>query len=248
MDNTGSPDILIKVSGLTKVYGSGKTASTVLRGVDMLVERGEFVSLMGPSGSGKTTLLSLIAGLDVPHSGKISLDGEDLERLRDHQLADMRLRKVGFVFQTFNLIPALTVEENVSWPLEFLGCSRRDTCRRAVDALARVGVTGCERRHPAELSGGEQQRVAIARAIATDPQLLLADEPTGNLDSHTGRLILDLLRDLNGRYGVTVLMVTHNAFAAAYGHRTLELRDGRIVHDVRTPAREPASFDRGAEP
>ena len=248
MRNSGSSDVLVEVSAVTKVYGSGQAATSALRDLNLLIERGAFVSLMGPSGSGKTTLLNLIAGLDAPDSGRILLDGQDLARLRDHQLADLRLRKVGFVFQTFNLIPALTVEENVSWPLEFLGHSRAETARRTGEALARVGVAGRERRHPAELSGGEQQRVAIARAIATQPHLLLADEPTGNLDSRTGRLILDLLRDLNKRSGVTVLMVTHNVFAASYGDRTLELRDGRIVHDVRTPVDEAVSPLDGPEP
>jgi ABC-type lipoprotein export system ATPase subunit len=192
---------------------------------------------MGPSGSGKSTLLNLVAGLDLPDAGTVEVDGEDLSRLADHQLADMRLRKVGFVFQSFNLIPALTVEENVAWPLEFAHYARREVRRRSAEALEKVGVTGREHRYPAEMSGGEQQRVAIARAIATGPMLLLADEPTGNLDSVTGRMILDLLRVLNRSDGMTVLMVTHNVFAASYGDRTLEMRDGKIVLDVRTPER-----------
>jgi ABC-type lipoprotein export system ATPase subunit len=193
---------------------------------------------MGPSGSGKSTLLNLMAGLDTPDAGRVLIDGEDLSRLADHQLADMRLRKIGFVFQSFNLVPALNVHENVSWPLEFAGCGRAEVARRVSEALAKVGVTGREQRFPAEMSGGEQQRVAIARAIATKPILLLADEPTGNLDSATGRLILDLLRSLNQTDGMTVVMVTHNVFAATYGDRTLEMRDGRIVRDVRMPIRE----------
>ena len=233
-ESTGNVDI-IALAGVSKVYGQAPTGSVALDHLDLRIARGEFVSLMGPSGSGKTTLLNLIAGLDVPDGGRVVVLGHDLSQLRDHQLSDMRLRSVGFVFQSFNLIPALTVEENVAWPLEFSGYTRRETLRRVVEALTRVGVVGRERRYPSELAGGEQQRVAIARAIATRPTLLLADEPTGNLDSHNGRLILDLLRELNQHDQVTVVMVTHNLFAAAYGDRTLEIRDGRIVRDVRTP-------------
>jgi ABC-type lipoprotein export system ATPase subunit len=201
------------------------------------VTRGDFVSIMGPSGSGKSTLLNLIAGLDKPDSGSIVVDGETLSDLSDYQLSWMRLRKIGYVFQSFNLIPALTVLENVEWPLHFAGSSRGDARRRASEALARMSVGSHEDRYPSELSGGEQQRVAIARAIAPRPVLLLADEPTGNLDSMTGRLVLDLLRSLNQQDAMTVVMVTHSAFAATYGDRTIELRDGRIVRDVRMPSR-----------
>jgi ABC-type lipoprotein export system ATPase subunit len=193
---------------------------------------------MGPSGSGKSTLLNLLAGLDVPDAGRVLIDGEDLSQLADHELARMRLRKIGFVFQSFNLIPALTVRENVAWPLEFARYSRVEVRERVSEALGKVDMVGREDRHPTEMSGGEQQRVAIARAIATGPMLLLADEPTGNLDSATGRLILDLLRELNRVDGTSVVMVTHNVFAATYGDRTLEMRDGRIVRDVRMPVRD----------
>jgi putative ABC transport system ATP-binding protein len=229
---------IIDVRGLRKSYGTGAQATIAVNDLDLAVCRGEFVSLMGPSGSGKSTLLNLIAGLDVPDGGRVLVDGEDLSRLKDHQLADMRLRKIGFVFQAFNLVPALTVYENVAWPLEFARCSRAEVRRRVAEALAKVGVAGREERFPAEMSGGEQQRIAIARAIATGPILLLADEPTGNLDSATGRMILDLLRTLNTTDGMTVVMVTHNVFAATYGDRTLEMRDGRIVRDVRMPPRQ----------
>ena len=231
-------ECIIDVRALRKSYGAGTLATVAVDDLDLHVTRGEFVSLMGPSGSGKSTLLNLVAGLDVPDGGRVLVDGEDLSRLADHQLADMRLRKLGFVFQSFNLVPALNVQENVAWPLEFAGYSRAEVARRVAHALEKVGVTGRERRFPAEMSGGEQQRVAIARAIATQPILLLADEPTGNLDSATGRLILDLLRALNKTDGMTVLMVTHNVFAATYGDRTLEMRDGRIVRDVRMPSRQ----------
>jgi putative ABC transport system ATP-binding protein len=194
-------DTIIRLAGIRKSYGTGEQAAIALDRIDLEVARGEFVSLMGPSGSGKTTLLNVIAGLDFPDGGSVLLDGVDLSTLADHQLADLRLQKLGFVFQAFNLIPALTVEENVSWPLEFAGHSR----------------------------------FASARAIATGPSILLADEPTGNLDSLTGQKILDLLRALNESEGVTVVMVTHNVLAATYGDRTLEMQDGRIIRDVRTP-------------
>jgi putative ABC transport system ATP-binding protein len=226
---------IIQLAGVSKTYGAGARATTALRNLTLQIAPGEFVSLMGPSGSGKTTLLNLMAGLDTPSAGRVVVDGMDLGALADHELADLRLRAIGFVFQSFNLMPALTVEENVAWPLEFAGCGRADVRRRTADALARVGVTDREGRYPGELSGGEQQRVAIARAIATAPRILLADEPTGNLDSLTGQSILDLLRALNVADGVTVVMVTHNVLAAAYGHRTLELHDGAIVRDVRIP-------------
>ena len=227
---------MVEVTDLHKRYGSGAAATTALAGVSFRVARGAFVSLMGPSGSGKTTLLNLVAGLDVPDRGRIVVAGKELGQLRDHELADLRLQTIGFVFQAFNLIAWQTVAENVGWPLRFSGVSRRDVRAAVARALERTGVAGRGGRYPGELSGGEQQRVAIARAIATDPQLLVVDEPTGNLDSLTGRLILDLLRALNTEQGVTVLMVTHSTFAAGYGDRTLELQDGKIVRDVSTPA------------
>jgi putative ABC transport system ATP-binding protein len=230
-------DLIVRLAAVTKRYGTGSAVTTAIDDLTLDIVRGEFVSLMGPSGSGKTTLLNLIAGLDTPDSGRVVLDGQDLSELADHELADLRLRTMGFVFQSFNLLPALSVERNVAWPLQFAGCSRAETARRTAEALTRVGVTGYHGRRPAELSGGEQQRVAIARAIATRPAILLADEPTGNLDSRTGQSILDLLRALNQEERVTVVMVTHSTFAAAYGDRTLELHDGRILHDVRVPAR-----------
>jgi putative ABC transport system ATP-binding protein len=226
---------LVVLSGVTKRYGTGAQATVALNALDLRVHRGEFLSLMGPSGSGKTTVLNLIAGLDVPDAGEVALDGHQLSRLADHELSDLRLRTIGFVFQSFNLLPALTVADNVGWPLDFAGYRRAEARRRTAEALERVGVAQRAPRYPSELSGGEQQRVAIARAIATRPALLLADEPTGNLDSHTGQRILDLLRSLNQSEGVTVVMVTHDVLAATYGDRTVELRDGRIVRDVRTP-------------
>jgi putative ABC transport system ATP-binding protein len=236
---------IIQLSDVTKVYGSGSQATAALRNLTLDIAAGQFVSLMGPSGSGKSTLLNLIAGLDVPDSGRVRVDGHDLAALPDHRLADLRLKRIGFVFQAFNLIPVLTAAENVAWPLEFSGCSRAAARTRALDALRRVGVEERHARYPGELSGGEQQRVAIARAVATAPAILLADEPTGNLDSLAGQGILDLLRGLNDSDHVTVVMVTHNALAATWGDRTLELHDGRIVRDVRTPPR--SRLGRGGE-
>jgi ABC-type lipoprotein export system ATPase subunit len=226
------------LSAVSKAYGAGPQASQALANLDLEVRRGAFVSLMGPSGSGKTTLLNLIAGLDMPDTGEVVVEGIRLDGLADHELADLRLQKIGFIFQAFNLIPALTVEENVGLFLEFAGRSKADVRRMTADALEQVGVSGRERRYPGELSGGEQQRVAIARAIVGRPSILLADEPTGNLDSHTGQMILDMLAALNRSAGVTVLMVTHNLFAAMYGERTLEMQDGRIIRDVRVPDRK----------
>jgi putative ABC transport system ATP-binding protein len=228
-------DAAIRLSAVSKAYGAGPQASQALANLDLEVRRGSFVSLMGPSGSGKTTLLNLIAGLDMPDTGEVVVEGIRLDGLADHELADLRLEKIGFIFQAFNLIPALTVEENVGLFLEFAGRSKADVRRMTADALKQVGVSSRERRYPGELSGGEQQRVAIARAIVGRPSILLADEPTGNLDSHTGQMILDMLAALNRSAGVTVLMVTHNLFAAMYGERTLEMQDGRIIRDVRVP-------------
>ena len=231
-------DAAIRLSAVSKAYGAGPQASQALANLDLEVRRGSFVSLMGPSGSGKTTLLNLIAGLDMPDTGEVVVEGIRLDGLADHELADLRLQKIGFIFQAFNLIPALTVEENVGLFLEFAGRSKADVRRMTAEALQQVGVSGRERRYPGELSGGEQQRVAIARAIVGRPSILLADEPTGNLDSHTGQMILDMLAALNRSAGVTVLMVTHNLFAAMYGERTLEMQDGRIIRDVRVPDRK----------
>jgi len=228
-------DIVLEFEQVAKAYGPAARRTLALDDLSLQIRPGEFVSLMGPSGSGKSTVLNLMAGLDTPDRGIVRLNGVELRHLRDRELSRLRLRSIGFVFQSFNLLPAFTVEENVAWPLEFSGYAPAEVRRRTHEALDRVGVSGCGRRYPSELSGGEQQRVAIARAIATAPTILLADEPTGNLDSRTGEDILDLLRDLNRAQNVTIAMVTHNVFAATYGHRTLELRDGKIVRDVEAP-------------
>jgi putative ABC transport system ATP-binding protein len=223
----------ISLVHLTKRY---PRSGAVINDLNLTVAPGEFVSLMGPSGSGKSTLLNLIAGLDTPTIGQILVAGSDLAELSDDARSDLRLRHIGIVFQSFNLFPSFTAEENVLWPLEFLGERRRTARERVRAALQQVDLAAdAFSRRPLELSGGEQQRVAIARALVTKPDLLLADEPTGNLDSATGQVILDLLRRLNRERQLTVVMVTHNMFAAAYGHRTLELRDGAIVRETLAP-------------
>ena len=231
---------VVQLSDVVKSYGHGPEAVRALDGLSLVVESGERLAITGPSGSGKSTLLNLVAGLDVPTSGRILVNGCDLAGLSDRELCALRLREIGFVFQSFNLFPALTVAENVAWPLEFSGVPRARIASRVELLLAQVGVAQHARRRPGELSGGEQQRVAIARALVNAPSLVLADEPTGNLDSRTGQVILDLLEDLNRRHGVTILLVTHRIDAAGWGSRTVEVCDGRIVREER-PARCSAS-------
>ena len=226
----------ILLEQVTKAYRDGMRVHTILQALSFAVPEGEFVAVMGPSGSGKTTMLNLIAGLDTPTAGRIAVAGHDLGALSDTARSDLRLRHIGLVFQSFNLFPTFTVEENVRWPLEFLGLRAGDAEARFEAVAEAVGLPlTTRRRRPGELSGGEQQRVAIARALATRPSVLLADEPTGNLDSQTGQVILDLLRRLNREQALTVVMVTHSVYAASFGHRTVELADGRVVRDVRAP-------------
>jgi len=210
-----------------------------VRGVSLEINRGEYVAVIGPSGCGKSTLLNLLGAIDRPTRGTVSIDGTVVSSLPDRDATHFRLTHIGFVFQRFYLIPVLTARENVELPMAEAKIAPPVRRERARELLGYVGLAERADHRPAELSGGEQQRVAIARAIATRPKLILADEPTGNLDSHTGRLILDLLRELNHDDGVTIVMVTHNMFAASYGDRTLELRDGRLVRDV-TPPRDVA--------
>jgi putative ABC transport system ATP-binding protein len=226
----------VVLEAVSKRYGEGPQAVAALSEVSLAVPPGQFVSVMGESGSGKSTLLNLVAGLDAPSSGRVLLDGRDLWTLDENARSDLRLTQLGIVFQSFSLFPTFTVEENVAWRLEFQGVPWRRARSLARAALDEVEIDrrACGRL-PAELSGGEQQRVAIARALVTDPRLLLADEPTGNLDSRTGEAILRLLAALNGGRGLTVIMVTHSAYAATFGHRTVRLRDGRVECDVVAP-------------
>ncbi len=226
--------LAVALEAVSKRYDAGPEPVAALREVSLRIPAGEFVAILGPSGSGKSTVLNLIAGLDSPSAGRVLIGGRDLAHLRDNARSDLRLREIGFVFQSFNLFPTFTAEENVAWPLEFQGVRWREARRRAREALARVALPpAVARRRPAELSGGEQQRVAIARALVTEPRLVLADEPTGNLDSQTGQTILDLLRQLNVERHLTVVLVTHSAFAASHAQRTVELHDGRIVREAR---------------
>ncbi|HZR81331.1 MAG TPA: ABC transporter ATP-binding protein [Candidatus Binatia bacterium] len=226
----------VALENVTKLYGEGERSVAALSDVSLTVERGEFISVMGQSGSGKSTLLNLVCGLDAPTTGRVSVDGRDLWAIDENARADLRLSHIAIVLQNFNLFPTFTVEENVAWRLEFQGASWRAARKAAGAVLEEVKIPSAARRRlPAELSGGEQQRVAIARALVTGPELLLADEPTGNLDSGTGETILGLLRQLNAERELTILMVTHNAYAATSGQRTIELRDGRVECDVRAP-------------
>ncbi len=227
----------MKGTDLTRRYGGGETAVDALRGVSLDVERGGLLAVMGPSGSGKSTLMHILAGLDRPTSGEVTIDGTRITELGDTELTKLRRRHIGFVFQFFNLLPMLTAEENILLPLSIAG--RKPDKGWVDEVIAKVGLAGRRRHRPAELSGGEQQRVAIARALVTRPTVVFADEPTGNLDSATSAEILDLLRGSVDAYGQTTVMVTHEPRAAAIADRVLFLADGRIVKDLgRSAARD----------
>jgi putative ABC transport system ATP-binding protein len=228
---------VIEMRGVGRVFGEGHTEVTALHPLDFTVLAGQLVAVMGPSGSGKSTLLSLVGGLDQPSHGQLTVLGQDITRLGAAQLAELRRRTVGYVFQELNLIHGLTAAENVSLPLELDGVPARTARTTAIETLAMVGLEELVDRYPDELSGGEQQRVAIARAAAGDRPILLADEPTGALDTHTGEVIMRLLRR-HGDAGRTVVLVTHNAAHAAWADRIVFLRDGRLV-DEATPAPSP---------
>lgn len=221
---------MIEVQNLTKVFNSGIHSLEVLKGIDLTVRKGEVLAIEGPSGSGKSTLLGLLAGFDSPTSGSIRIDGEEITGLDEDQLAILRGRKLGFVFQAYNLIPTLTAEENVLLPMELRGDVPK-SLERARELLALVGLASRASHYPAQLSGGEQQRVALARAFACSPSLLLADEPTGNLDSTTGNLVLEMLLQLNRSNGATLVIVTHDPALSGLTNRVIRLRDGRIVDE-----------------
>ena len=221
---------MIQVSGLTKTIETPTHRVDILKGIDLEIPRGQFAAIMGPSGSGKSTLLGLLAGLDSPTSGRIVLDGEDITGLEEDALALLRGRKIGFVFQSYHLIPTLTAEENVMLPLELSGVSNNGA-QRARELLESVGLLDRRDHYPVQLSGGEQQRVALARAFVGRPPILLADEPTGNLDTSNGRVVLDLLMTLNRREGTTLVLVTHDQQISEQADRRITLRDGRVVAD-----------------
>ena len=226
---------LIQLKGVTKTYGQGATALQALKGVDLSIEAGDFVAIMGPSGSGKSTAMNMLGCLDTPTSGEYLFNGVHVETLGRDQRARLRRQFLGFVFQGFNLLARTTAQENVELPLLYRGESTRARHALATQALASVGLTGWEHHTPAELSGGQQQRVAIARAIVTEPAVLLADEPTGNLDTHRSKEIMELLWSLNVDHGITVLMVTHEADMAAYAKRIVHFVDGVIDSDQPNP-------------
>ena len=230
---------MLVASSLQKEYPSGAGTLAVLKQVSFTIPQGSFVAIVGPSGSGKTTLLGLLAGLDVPSGGTVSLDGVELNRLTEDQRARLRGEKVGFIFQTFQLIPTLTAAENVQVPLELRGDS--GAAERAAALLERVGLGDRMDHFPSQLSGGEQQRVAIARAFSNSPKILFADEPTGNLDGVTGARIVELLEQLNHSSGSTVVLVTHDMNLAERAGRLIRLRDGAVVEDreMRAPAKTP---------
>ena len=219
---------MIKLENAARTYHMGKTDVAALRGVDLKIEDGELVAIMGPSGSGKSTLMHLIGALDQPDEGSMVFGEQDVSKQGRNQLAELRGKHIGFVFQSFNLIATLTALENVELPMMYQGVTRKDRLTKARNLLEQLGVDDRADHLPTELSGGEQQRVAIARALVNDPDLLLADEPTGNLDSKTGKQIMELLAKLNEEQGMTVVLVTHDPAVARYAQRTIHIFDGKV--------------------
>ena len=235
---------MIRLAGITKVYPMGADVTvTALAGIDLSIDEHEFVAVMGPSGSGKSTLMNIVGCLDRPSAGTYELAGADVSRMSDHDLARVRNERVGFIFQTFNLLPRMTALRNVELPMIYAGVRRRDRRWRATEALERVGLGDRVRHRPTEMSGGQRQRVAVARALVNYPSIVFADEPTGNLDSATGTEIMELLTELN-LSGSTIILVTHDADVASYSRRVIHLRDGLITRDepvTRQPSRAPAT-------
>jgi putative ABC transport system ATP-binding protein len=222
---------IVTVRELSKIYRQGEINVTALDRISLTINKGEFLTLMGPSGSGKSTLLHIIAGIDRPTSGQCVVQGVDVTKLNESRLADWRNQNVGFIFQTFNLIPVLTAFENVELPLLLTRLKSRERRKLVETALELVGLAERKKHLPKQLSGGQEQRVAIARALVTDPQLLVADEPTGNLDSHSAQEVLGILKTLSAEMGKTVIMVTHDPKAASFGSRTIHLEKGELVRD-----------------
>lgn len=241
MATLSATDVVARLSGVTKSFGTGASAVEVLHGIGLEVLRSEFTAVMGPSGSGKSTLMQIMAGLDAPTSGHIDVAGNRLEAMNDNALTDFRARTVGFVFQSFNLLPSLNVKENILMPLRLSGTSiSKDLAEWLTALTTRLGIGDLLTRMPAALSGGQQQRVAIARALITRPPIVFADEPTGSLDAASGRGVLSVLRGLVDDLGTTLVMVTHDPVAASYADRIVALKDGRIVDD--SPAANAATI------
>lgn len=220
--------VILETQDIIKEYRMGETVNSVLRGVSVQIEEGEFVSIMGPSGSGKSTLLYILGGLDNPTGGNVFMNGEDISKFNDYEKSIMRRRKIGFVFQFYNLIPNLNVEENVLLPILLDGKNAKDYRKQLDEILNIVGLSDKSKHTPRELSGGQQQRVAIARALINNPEIIFADEPTGNLDSKTGTEIMKLLQEINKEKNKTIIMVTHSSDASAYSNRIVSVRDGVI--------------------
>lgn len=226
-----SQQLIVNAVAIKKTYGYNNQSVEALKGVDLSVAKGEFLALAGPSGSGKTTLLNLIGCLDTPSGGTISLDGKNLSGLSRSMLSEIRLKKIGFIFQEYNLIPVLTALENVEYVMLLQGMVKEMRRRRARLILEEVGLSGLENRMPSRMSGGQQQRVAIARAMATEPSIILADEPTANLDSKTGQALLEVMYDLNQRKTITFLFSTHDSMVMNMAKRVVFMKDGRVDHD-----------------
>ncbi|MCY3946321.1 MAG: ABC transporter ATP-binding protein [Anaerolineaceae bacterium] len=240
MNTVAPPRAVIRVRNLSRELRLGKVRVHALRDVNLEIFAGEMVSIVGPSGSGKSTLLGLIGGLDSPSSGSVEIDGVDISNMNEDQLTTIRNEKIGFIFQFFNLIPTLTARENVALPVQFANKPKYRPDRRARELLEQLGLGDRMHHRPAELSGGEQQRVAIARALANDPPLLLADEPTGNLDTASGQVVLESLRDVQREAGTTVVLVTHDPELAEITDRQLTLVDGRLLGEALEAQHEPA--------
>ncbi len=224
---------MIKLENITKEYRMGEDIVHAVSGISLEIDEGEFIALVGPSGSGKSTMMHIIGGLDTPTSGRVIVDGQDLSRASDRELSRYRNEKIGFVFQAFNLHPTYTATENVALPLIFSGISQSKRLKMAAEALEIVGLAERASHRPNQLSGGERQRVSIARALVTQPKILLADEPTGNLDSRNGKHVMELLSQLNKEKGITLIIVTHDIEIAAIAGRIIKMKDGKIVEDAR---------------
>lgn len=235
----------VLLKGVSKTYRQDSVSVLALEEADLVIPQHDFVCLAGPSGSGKSTLLNLIGGLDRPTSGEIHIDGQRIDRMSKSELAALRLHRIGFVFQAYNLIPVLTAQENVEFVMQLQGVNGAERAQRARQVLADVGLEGLEGRRPGELSGGQQQRVAVARAIVSEPSLVLADEPTANLDSQTAENLMRLLGDMNERHGITFVFSTHDHLVMDFSKRLVKLHDGRIIGDERRDAqRKPATARR----